>query len=297
MSLRKYLKRAFRVKFTVYSVARWSSILAITASGYVNLHISRASKTPINLQPVSNSVIPGNWHSQSAGYVLDIGMNTGQDTLAYASQGYNVIAVEANPLLVAKAKEILKDYIAEAKVKLLGVGIDSISRSWTTIPFYVNSHNDVFSSFNKELGCRSSDWSNYQASNEESCTEQHIFTLTCRDIIFFFGVPIYMKIDIEGRDLDCLKSLEGFPFLPKYISVEGLPNADLENMFFKLGYQKFKVVDQSIFADGASGPFGENCSDVFSNKKWLKWSEIEKREYPTIINGTVRHWYDIHAML
>lgn len=233
-------------------------------------------------------------------FVIDVGMNTGQDTLAYLKQGFNVLSVEANPLLIEQVKENqdIRNHMSDGSLKILGVGISGINDAWGTVPFYVNVHNDVFSSFDKSLGCRSADWNLNQKSDTDSCNVQQIFVLSCKDIVSNFGVPVYLKIDIEGKDLDCLQSFLGDKYLlPRYMSVEGLPNTEFGQIFLALGYKKFKVVDQSNFGNGASGPFGEDSIDFHKNKEWSTWKEIAERTYETVVNGTVSHWYDIHASL
>lgn len=233
-------------------------------------------------------------------FVIDVGMNTGQDSLAYLKEGFKVLAIEANPLLVKQIKQNreFQRYISNGSLKVLGVGISGVNDAWDTVPFYINVHNDVFSSFDERLGCRSSDWSLNQRSDLDSCSVQQIFVLSCKDIVSNFGVPVYLKIDIEGKDLDCLQSFLGNEILlPRYVSVEGLPNAEFEQIFLALGYKKFKVVDQSNFRNGASGPFGEYSIDFHKKMEWSTWKEIRERKYETVINGTVSHWYDIHASL
>ncbi len=37
-------------------------------------------------------------------FIIDLGMNNGDDTAFYLAKGYNVVAVEANPHLVAAAR-------------------------------------------------------------------------------------------------------------------------------------------------------------------------------------------------
>jgi hypothetical protein len=44
--------------------------------------------------------------------IYDVGMHTGQDTEFYLAKGFNVIAIEANPLLMQKAQT---DSIARSK--------------------------------------------------------------------------------------------------------------------------------------------------------------------------------------
>lgn len=247
------------------------------------------------------SPVPFLRSERSRKLIFDVGFNTGQDSHTYLTGDHDVIGVEANPLLVREAKQDARftTSLAKGRLKLLNVGISD--QSWDTLEFYVNKFNNVFSSFDTALGCRSRDWSQSRASSNDSCYSLPILTLKCSDLIAIFGVPYYMKIDIEGKDYGCVQSLQMTDDpqqspspLPTYISVEGLPTGDVAALLKVLGYDVFKVVDQSPF-DGASGPFGDNANDVFEGRRWLPWDAIVARKYPTVINGTVRHWYDVHA--
>jgi hypothetical protein len=40
------------------------------------------------------------------------------------------------------------------------------------------------------------------------------------NLVKSYGVPRYCKVDIEGNDLDALKSLTTVPTVPQFISVE-----------------------------------------------------------------------------
>ncbi|MFT5604845.1 MAG: hypothetical protein ACI9G5_001808 [Paracoccaceae bacterium] len=97
-----------------------------------------------------------------------------------------------------------------------------------------------------------------------------------------FGIPHYLKIDIEGMDRACLEALLEFERKPDYVSIESekvsFAKLLLElDLLSQLGYTKFKVVQQSgiarqkepkparegdyvgyRFQEGASGLFGED---------------------------------------
>lgn len=90
-------------------------------------------------------------------------------------------------------------------------------------------------------------------SNVKSIVVQ---TTTLEELVDKFGMPYYMKIDIEGADILCLKSLLTIKGRPTYISVELLSSnnfarksdvdcLDLLCHLKALGYKRFKVSDQS----------------------------------------------------
>jgi hypothetical protein len=111
------------------------------------------------------------------------------------------------------------------------------------------------------------------------------------DVLAEHGIPYYLKIDIEGSDLLCLRALESFPLRPKYVSIESAtvrwPDALEEFSVLRgLGYSKFKLVQQRDvpkqrcpdppaegryvdhrFEKGASGLFGNELPDEWMSER------------------------------
>jgi hypothetical protein len=98
-----------------------------------------------------------------------------------------------------------------------------------------------------------------------------------------YGIPYYMKVDIEGCDFLCLEALRSTQARPRYVSIEwnklSLRGVRQElNSLAELGYGSFKVVPQHevahqhppvppregravdhVFSEGSSGLFGEEA--------------------------------------
>ena len=55
--------------------------------------------------------------------IYDIGMHAGRDTEFYLKKGFKVIAVEANPILVEKAKAKFKDEINAGRLVIVDKAI------------------------------------------------------------------------------------------------------------------------------------------------------------------------------
>jgi hypothetical protein len=118
-----------------------------------------------------------------------------------------------------------------------------------------------------------------------------------------YGIPRYLKIDIEGMDKVCLNALTGFTHKPDYVSVESEKvefdklTAEVD-LLVKLGYDQFKAVQQSgmfrrkepnpsneppwegkcigyQFVQGSSGLFGSDLPSEWKNRE-----EILKRYRP-----------------
>lgn len=83
--------------------------------------------------------------------VFDVGMNNGDDSAYYLSKGCKVIAVEANPILVQRARVRFRAEIAAGQMVIEPLGI------WDhpgKIPFWINEERDVFSSFDRTRASR-----------------------------------------------------------------------------------------------------------------------------------------------
>ena len=246
--------------------------------------------------------------------IYDIGINDGTDTAYYISQGYQVVAVDANPLLIGRAAATFTASSLNGTLHLLCAGIvedDALPHEAETghpLKFYVNRKND-WSSFTYEIGCRSPEPP--RTASPDYCEEILVPITSCAAIVKRFGPAVYMKIDIEGKDVECLISvlLLGAPYLPSYLSVEA---GDVENYIQMLsahGYMRFKLVSMAhtlpkfynetgikrLGEGGASGYWGEDAEDFESGKQWrskeatlIAWRRVKS------IADT---WWDVQAAL
>jgi len=170
--------------------------------------------------------------------IIDVGMHNGDDTHYYLHRGFNVLAIEADPTLVEQAKDRFREYIKDDRLQILNIGIADIEGEKD---FYICDSNTVWNTFNKEelvsrkvefkavkVPCKKFDW-----------------------VLKRYGIPFYLKIDIEGNDHLCIDALK-VGNLPKYISTEAWGNNTLERLdvldkLHKLGYTKFKCISQFHF--------------------------------------------------
>jgi FkbM family methyltransferase len=234
--------------------------------------------------------------------IMDIGMNNGRDSLFYLQKGFRVVAVEANPLLAEKARSQLSHFIASGQLIIEQVGLAESSGEFV---FYQNLENDHWSSFQKEWGTRAK--TRYREISVPCMEPQTLFER--------YGIPYYLKIDIEGNDIDVVRALRHCSTLPRYVSVE-----EHEAFYFaelwSLGYRDFKLVNQreltkvkcpyppreGLYVDAAfdgttSGPFGEETPG-----RWLSFEQV-MHQYLTKVRSPSRGfragnaWFDIHARL
>lgn len=228
--------------------------------------------------------------------IMDLGMNNGDDTDYYLKKGYRVLGVDANPRLCARARERFADALREKRLIIVNAAIWSQA---TTQPFYVNLDNDHWSSLDPAWAGREN--SRTQAVEVECVPIAHLFAR--------YGVPFYLKIDVEGADELVLDSLVELPELPFYLSLE---DCRFGYRYMKklaaLGYRSFQLLDQSLvdrcvdnsiehrFNPGSSGPFGPQLPG-----EWLGHPQIEERYSQEVRDregnrqAPRTHWWDIHC--
>jgi FkbM family methyltransferase len=160
--------------------------------------------------------------------IYDIGMNNGDDTAYYLYRGFRVVAVEADPKLVLIAKQRFANEISAKRLIILNIGI---TEQPGNLPFWVCETHSQWSSFDRSIASRNG------SPHRSISVECHRF----RTIIEEYGIPFYIKIDIEGNDYLCIEDLYGIE-LPTYISIEG--GLDCLESLRDLGYERFKCISQ-----------------------------------------------------
>lgn len=226
--------------------------------------------------------------------IFDLGMNNGDDTEFYLRRGFDVVALEANPSLCEKARARFAPALAEGRLTVLNAAIWDRPGEAT---FHVNLDNDHWSSL--DIG-----WAGRDASR---CREIKVRCVTLSELFAEYGVPHYLKIDVEGVDQAVLEQLSAAERLPLYVSVEDCRfGPRYMEILAGCGYDGFKLLDQSQvpaladgdrrFPAGASGPFG---NEVPGN--WLSHADMMALYSTTVrdAQGTRlaphTHWWDIHC--
>ena len=223
------------------------------------------------------------------GLIYDVGMHKGQDTDFYLKKGYRVIGFEANPENAAFCRERFADAVADGRLIIVE---GAIAENFTSngkpakIKFYRNENHSLW-------GSTSEDWA-YR--NEVMGTTHEMIDVVAVDFgkcMEKYGVPFYMKADIVGSEVICLRAMLEFENKPDYLSIrsEKVIFRRLETEFDlleKLGYNIFKAVRQDFekvhvsvptpqgdvpyeFEEGASGPFaGESPGEWKRRETVLK---------------------------
>jgi len=217
------------------------------------------------------------------GLIYDVGAHKGEDTEYYLKKGFSVLAIEANPTLFSCIVERLDQYVKLGKLTILSVAISDVSGP-------VN----LFVGDETTWGTTNVAWAQ---RNERMGVKSHPVSVhgeRFEDILRQYGVPYFLKIDIEGADLLCLHALKQLlPQKPKFISIESNKVSwrklrEEISLLSSLGYTKFKAVNQGhvhkqiqpvsplegVFAEhcfkhGSSGLFGEETPG-----RWMSRTEV-----------------------
>jgi FkbM family methyltransferase len=166
-------------------------------------------------------------------------MHKGEDTGFYLQKGFSVIAIEAHTDFCMECKQKFQNDIDSGKLVIIN---KAISDNAGPVSFYINEKNSVWGTINPE-------WAKRNKARGFRSHQVTIESITIKDVIQQYGVPHYMKIDIEGADTLCLKGLEDLTEKPKYISVESSATSIKDTfeqlkLLKKLGYTKYKIVPQ-----------------------------------------------------
>ena len=262
--------------------------------------------------------------------IVDVGMHVGTDTDYYLERGFQVAAVEANPVLAERGRERFRDAIKDHRLTIFNVAIAPYQGE---IDFYLNEKFDDWGTTEATFVKRYELMGGKSRAVKVPCT-------TFARILEQTGVPYYLKIDIEGADVQCLKDLIPMAERPKYTSIEASVYS-LEESFtalaylWVLGYRQFKIVNQArhypiryadplrkgefvehrFDAPSSSGPFGEETPGPWLSveQTFLKFRRILREQryfgangllYRTIVHRVYERlkrepvgWYEFHARL
>lgn len=228
--------------------------------------------------------------------IFDLGFFNGDDTAYYLHHGYTVVAVEANPALFALGQKRFDREIREGRLHLLN---NAFSDSNEQIRFYINP--------------LSPDQSTCDGEKVKWWGVNPIITdvqaITYHNLITVFGLPFYIKCDIEGLDHILIKNISDTKLTPQYLSFE-LSRFDYYKIFsylYTAGYSRFQLINQTALADEPDFKFTKYSSGSFGaglpKDKWLTFDEcltryMKYKELKGIDNVNLAlGWVDVHAKL
>jgi FkbM family methyltransferase len=178
--------------------------------------------------------------------IYDVGFHKGEDTSFYLTKGFRVVAFEANPALVDHGRQKFATEIATGRLVLVeGAVIERIPGQPfpASLPFFFHP---TFSA----VGSLEQRWTQVHLPRGSGKPEQaNVPTVDFAACLQKYGVPYYLKIDIEGSGLACVRSLATLPHRPHYLSLEASregPQVFAEEIALLegLGYLLFQLVQQ-----------------------------------------------------
>ena len=220
--------------------------------------------------------------------IFDVGLHVGEDTDFYLRKGFRVIAFEANPELCTRARQQFAKEIDSGQLILIeGAILPDPTSGDGKVRFYINEKNSIW-------GTALPDWSDRNSRLGTTSIVMEVPAVDFSQVLRKYGIPHYMKIDIEGCDMVCIDALKEFQLRPDFISIESDKTAfekikDEIDVLAALGYDSFKAVEQSTIHEVQSPPnppregeytshtFPEGSSGLFGRElagPWLSRGQI-----------------------
>jgi len=247
--------------------------------------------------------------------IYDVGSHVGHDTAFYLHKGFRVLAIDAHPGMVDSVRTRFAQEIARGRLTVLNA---VISGDEGDVDFWISERDSGSSSLDR-----------HRAGRLESAVRQvQVPSVSLGQIFREYGVPYYLKIDIEGADHHCLQALCRTD-LPQYLSWEASADAlQSLDLVAQLGYRYFKCIDQLLFRQPSyrfswpfridrklrgwigigepveiatagwrfvpghsAGPFGEDTNGAWHSLEKIKAQWITLCEKHPKLSA----WYDFHA--
>lgn len=238
--------------------------------------------------------------------VMDVGFNDGSDSSIYLALGYKVVAIEANSFLVERGNERFVSEIEENRLTIVNIGLPLRGKeNETQATFYKNKVNDEWSSLLREVGCRGTCWGSNVVCRQqgqaetptccagpEFCIEARIPIVDCGHLFEEFGVPFFLKLDVEGGEMSCLTALSKFERRPRFVSTEVSPDSWHHwTEMIRLGYSGVKAVPQKgIRSSGLPPALSLDCT------AGAQWRPLVLDNYFNPFKNCSNNagWYDWH---
>lgn len=274
----------------------------------------------------SVQAVPLAQHVLALPLVVDVGMGLGADTRYYLTQGFRVVAVEPNPMAIAKATADgwLEAFLRSGQLVIMaGAVADGATK---------DQEDGVMRFFVSDVRAEQSRGISVRPEERGGGKMLDVQMVSCSQVLLEHGRPMYMKIDAEEQTLECIASMhrameashssgKEFPGPPTFLSFE-VENPSLlpvtVEQLLDLGYTLYKVTRQSIYSPGpcetrrinetkilgcGSGPFGAAAVDYH---RGVKWAPLQTRGLEIGLLGDEhwhrdsedsRDWFDVHVKL
>jgi FkbM family methyltransferase len=197
--------------------------------------------------------------------IFDVGANQGSKADIFLRLGARVIAVEPD----RACQRILRDRflryrIKQGKVTVVGKAVSDqsgVGEMWIDGP-------------GSAVNTMSRKWANHLKGNRENFKHDHcglqfsrsklVETTTIEDLVKLFGMPFFIKIDVEGYELSVLRGLrQPVPFLSFEVNLSTFRQQGIECVWFLRGLK----------SDGRFNYTPECCAGLVL-EEWLPSEEF-----------------------
>jgi FkbM family methyltransferase len=207
-----------------------------------------------------------------------------------------VVAVEANPRLCRQARRRFRSEIEDGRLTLVEGAIAAAEGETDFLVFRSGTleRRDEWSALDNHYARRNVEEKQLRSKR----IRVRAYTLDA--LLRRYGVPYYLKLDIEGGELPCVRALRGLADPPAFVSLEidylrdDIADESLTELL-RCGYDRFKIVAQGqhapahgyVFEKTSSGPFGEETAG--------EWEDVESIRATYAAHLPELIWHDLHA--
>ena len=163
--------------------------------------------------------------------IFDIGLHRGNDATFYLKKGFKVVGLEAVPGLCEFVKTQNLDAVSSGRLTIIQKALSDLEGQ--TVEFFVNPSKDDWGSLTRGVAEKG-------MGNAEAITVE---TTTLESMMETFGVPYYLKCDIEGADAILVDQLLHSTGRPSFVSIEATSADDITKLS-ACGYDRFQIVNQ-----------------------------------------------------
>lgn len=232
--------------------------------------------------------------------IFDLGLHQGYDSGFYLAKGFSVVGLEAVPTLCSAARHRLAKYGG----RFVAVNKALANRAGETVTFYSVPDKD--------------DWGSLQEGNAGkgvyASVAIEIETTDLHQLFDSYGVPYYIKCDLEGADMIFRDQLLKDDRRPTFVSLEANHESDID-VLAECGYEVGQIVNQfmhvsvrppnpareGIYVDSS---FNGETSGLFGRElppeKWRSLTEIRQmfidwRALKERDDNLAPGWVDFHV--
>lgn len=213
------------------------------------------SKTKKNIDFYS-SFLPSPSNSDNK-LIFDVGANKGNKANAFAKMGYDVVCFEPE----RKSLETLNYRFKNSdKIRIVNKGVSDSEKELT---LHVHDYRSGYNTLSdKWVDVLNDDGENRWQKKMDIVDEYTVQTITLDQLIREFGVPLYVKIDVEGHEQEVVKGL-----------TQKVPYLTFEANLPEFIEETVTIINH-LYSINASVTFMPTNHEQLVGDKWLNRDEI-----------------------